>query len=53
MPMPLNNEQILAMLPKDLQSWLDKEFELTEPLPTEISTIEDLENAEKLISIFF
>ena len=51
MPMPLNNEQILSMSPKSLQIWLDNEFELTKPLPTEISSIEDLENAEKLISI--
>lgn len=49
--MPLNNEQILAMEPTKLQDWLNKEFELTKPIPTEISSIEDMTNAEKMIAV--
>lgn len=48
--MLLNNEQILAMKPIELQKWLDTEFELTSSIPTEISTIEDMQNAERLIA---
>ena len=48
--MPLSNEQILKMDPIELQDWLIKEFELTTPLPTEISSIEDMKNTEKMIS---
>lgn len=49
--MLLNNEQILVMDPTSLQKWLDEEFELTKPIPTEISTIEDMQAAEKMIAI--
>lgn len=49
--MPLNNEQILAMDPTALQNWLATEFELEVPLKTEISTIEDMKYAEKMIAV--
>lgn len=49
--MPLNNEQILKMDPTALQNWLAEEFELEVPLKTEISTIEDMKYAEKMIAI--
>jgi hypothetical protein len=48
--MPINNEQILSMEPTKLQDWLDKEFELTKPIPAEISTVEDMQTAEKMIA---
>lgn len=48
--MPLDNTQVLQMDPTLLQDWLTEEFGLITPLPTEISTIEDMKNAEKMIA---
>ena len=47
-----NNDEILHMKPIELQNWLTKEFELTKNIPTDISTVEDMENASHMISLF-
>lgn len=46
------NAEILQMNPIDLQNWLTEEFELTEEIPTDINTIEDMEKASHLIGLF-
>lgn len=47
-----NNEDVLKMSPIELQKWLTEEFDLLKSIPTDISSIEDMNNASKMISQF-
>ena len=44
--------EILSMEPLELQNWITKEFELTKEIPTDISSVEDMQNASHMIGTF-